>query len=198
MSITSHPPSISIVKYDNTYGTIAGNNDVKIIDPERKNYNIDHENRVLLVRNPKTATTSIREAWDKPITRVDYEQALKFNRYYTIMFVREPADRFISAVSQFWPRKKPLEIIKRIRDADPFTINKHIRPQWTFKDGLRIDYLGKFEHLKRCWQDIQDMYGFADLPVRNKLKDDRRKTLTIGERKIVEEIYARDYEEFGY
>jgi hypothetical protein len=168
---------------------------------ERRNYCIDHRNKVVWVRVPRVASSSIKAAWPEPLApNRPYGQAKKVDdSYLTIMFVRDPLRRFISAwdfkgvrCHEFNRRITLDRAIKQLEKKDPFDVDRHFRPQWTFEEGLRIDFLGHHETIENDWLKVMDLTNVKPLPHVNASRG-KRTQLTKEQQLRLIEYYKKDY-----
>lgn len=130
-------------------------------------------------------------------------------------FVRHPLDR-LRSVYDYHILKSHLERSSNLRER--FTpgmsfrlfvdrvleepdYDSHYLPQCEMTD--RVDYLGKFENLSDDWRDFRDWAG-VDLPDLQHINANRKTTgcslseLTEYQRRRLNEIYAGDFERYGY
>lgn len=160
---------------------------------ERNNYVIDYDRRIVWVRIPRTATSNMRKAFDvgnKLGRSMSIEKALKVDPYYyTIAFVRNPLTRFVSALRRV---AKPI--------VDPLIYldytDKHFRPQWTFLEGLTVDFIGRFENMHEDWEKLRQMFDYPIIP--GGPRNNKYLHLTDEQIKKIKAFYAKDYEMFGY
>lgn len=130
-------------------------------------------------------------------------------------FVRNPYDRIWStfhAAKQHGGVKRPnlkdsfLEMLRDIADGVPVVL-PHQRPQVDFicddDRNILVDFVGRFEHIEHDWCSVLQILimGFVELPHENKsehgdwidyFSESPESTL------LVEQIYADDFETFGY
>lgn len=177
------------------------------VRPERNNYCIDHKQKIVWIRVPKVASTSIREGWIDNLKRNEsYQEARRHDHYYTIMFVRDPVDRFMSAYVKNWRRypkksesyagqyyvKTITELYEEMQGKDPFSLDRHLRPQWTFAEGLKVDFLGHFETLQEDWAKLQEKFKLNDLP--HKMSSGKKKPLSDTLDYKLRQFYQKDYD----
>jgi len=165
-----------------------------LLKPERNNYCIDNKNNIVWIRVPKVASTSIRNAWKHTIPRNQgIEAAQQAINCYVVMFVRNPLDRFISAWRLNLYRYPFTELVDRVIDIDPCQVDRHVRPQWTFAEGLRVDFTGHYETIADDWKLLQQRYSLNDLPHKNR---SQRKPVDIDSatRRKLMEYYKKDYD----
>lgn len=116
--------------------------------------------------------------------------------YDLIAFVRDPVQRFLSVWDWMRNRISDFSFMKQ----DPTTVDKHLRPLYTFPNILEVDYLGRFEALENDWGNLQKRYSlgpFRKPPVVIGTKK-WDKLLTREELKRVVDYYSTDFETFGY
>lgn len=147
----------------------------------------------------------------------------EFNDYFKFAFVRNPFDRLVSAFF-YLNSKASNEYGERIRNKylakyngkfDKFcldffnnesNINKviHFQPQTTFvcdDDTVIVDYIGKLENMESDFKFVCSKigYDYESLAIHRKGKHRHYTSYYTDEtRKIVEHIYQKDMDLFGY
>jgi hypothetical protein len=150
-------------------------------------------NKYLLIRIPKTASTSICQALNESIphkTAIEWQRELAdFNERFKFSIVRNPYQRFISMCKFF--QVKP----------EDFGSNVHFRLQadFLFKgNNLLVDYVGRFEDLDNSWKYICERIGKLYQPLKYK-KVNRGDKLKVEDIKdIVLKYYRRDFDLLNY
>ena len=148
------------------------------------------EKKLLFIHIPKTGGTSITKAFGlKEIHHLNlqyYEGQLKdkmerLEDYFKFTFVRNPYDRYASAL-------------------DGYQDTSASYPQWQFiydGFGINMNFIGKFENMGRDWKRFCYLADVKlPLPHLNGGKEHRR--LTPDEMHFVESHYERDFKLFGY
>lgn len=137
---------------------------------------------------PKVASSSIRGALAG--TR-GYDPD-----YYTAVFIRHPWDRLVSALYSvlraFQPENERLAMYLE-RPVDD--IDEHVRPQWTFLEGRRIDYVGRYETLTEDWRVLAERFDLPLLTPSNvgKYRPERWQEAPIDWKRWLP-IYRRDFQ----
>ncbi len=140
----------------------------------------------------------------------------EWETYFTFCFVRNPWDR---AVSEYkWCTRKPhqksvgfREFLERVHDpqrSDPEYVVPKPPSNWdlyTIDDQIAVDFVGRFEYLAR---DLQIVCGEIGLPFNDKMFPHAKKTRGSEDRyrdwyddytrRLVEEMYEKEIEAFGY
>lgn len=148
----------------------------------------------------------------------------EFDSYFKFTFVRNPFDRLVSAF--FFLKRGGLNEgdrnwaeanIGRFNSFEDFVHNwvtkenvrtwKHFAPQYQYvfephNSKMQVDFLGFFENLEEDYRHIKvRIKDSLDLQALNKSKNrklDYQGYYTDSMRKIVEQVYYRDIELFGY
>lgn len=145
----------------------------------------------------------------------------EFESFYKFAFVRHPADRLCSAFRflRKGGRSKEdarygKEVLGSFANEDDF-VKKwlkrerlhdylHFVPQYeflrTWGTSPKVDFIGRFENLAEDFETIRSRVGGK--PLKNLNSSERQETwqevLSDQSRKLASEIYAVDYELFGY
>jgi len=137
--------------------------------------------------------------------------------YFKFTFIRNPYDRMVS--EYFWRKDAGRYAEKHdnfkdfvffVKNAIENKINKHytfwrLKPLWEYvydRDGNKlVDYVGRFENLKKDFKIICDMAGVTKAKLRHYGKMERtayQDYYNEDLRRIVHEIYREDFDLFGY
>jgi hypothetical protein len=105
------------------------------------------------------------------------------------------------------------ENFEKIKNLDNHRHWVHLIPQYKFltfykgedialswHDGEALDFIGRFENLKNDWKFVCDKVGVSDeLPhIRNDEHLDLRSFMTLKSKKMLSEIYAKDFDLYNY
>jgi hypothetical protein len=182
----------------------------------------------IFVHIPKTGGVSIVQSlFGSSVgghrTAMDYRVIFgpkAFADYFKFAFVRHPADRLMSAFwflknggmheeDTAWARAN-LEPYDTVEDFVSGWLTpesaagwRHFRPQCDFvcdQDGrLLLDFVGRFERIRSDFAVVADRLGIeATLGHSNSSVGRRRDSLSPTGLAVVEQVYRRDYEMFGY
>jgi hypothetical protein len=196
------------------------------LSPLTYNITVSHPHRFLWFRNAKVGTRTILGFLDDQqvddrllvLSLTQYPTAA-FADYFKFGFVRHPLDRFISAwqdkvhqQNHFrfgpakWERMKTIEnfaawVAKQdLRDLA--TTDRHVALQSRLIDLTQVDYLGRMETFGSDFSAVCSTIGLEwTEPVRQNQSQPRgvsRDNASAELRSMVEEMYARDYQVFGY
>lgn len=134
------------------------------------------------------------------INRQFDETAFKF------AFCRNPYDRVLS--HYFYAQKRHPDIIDPGMSFIDFShyiysrgIRKTFRPQYTWIDGIKMDFIGRYENLKEDIKTVSARIGakFKDIPKRNQTKHKPYQEYYCETSKAnIDRFYAIDFEKFGY
>ncbi|WP_289031851.1 sulfotransferase family protein [uncultured Paraglaciecola sp.] len=158
----------------------------------------------------------------------DYIEKNKFSSYFKFSFVRNPWDRIVSEYNyrDYYKNMTFSEFItKGLPHKSKYSDDyRHLIPQYDFlyddKGKLLVDYVGRFEKLQDDFDHVCAQLGFSDtqLPHTNsskiessltsrdlltKTKNNKKHKLYTDyyddvTRKLVEIMYLKDIEAFGY
>jgi hypothetical protein len=134
---------------------------------------------------------------------------------YRFSFVRNPFDRLVSAYfSKVRSSEKNLlrqpgvytgmpfgEFAEAVCASSDEESDWHVRPQWTFFDGVRMDFVGRMEQMRKDWARVAGVIGVPpDLPHSNKsgTREGYRAFYDDELAGRVAERYRTDLEMFGY
>ena len=84
-------------------------------------------------------------------------------------------------------------------NEDPYTIDKHLRPLWTFNIE-NADFVGRFERLKKDWETLAFKYALGPFirPEYKVYQYTWDEVVTKDELMKVVDYYSRDFEQFKY
>jgi hypothetical protein len=111
------------------------------------------------------------------------------------MFVREPVNRLLRMwVNRFYKKYPDLDkFIKTLVKQEPFDLDRHLRPQWTFAEGLDVDFLGHLETINEDWDKLRERFRLKPLP--HKLKSTRPlPEISDNLLTLLHEYYKKDYD----
>ncbi|GAA4103166.1 sulfotransferase family protein [Zhongshania borealis] len=156
-----------------------------------------------------------------------YLSKSEFNNYYKFSFVRNPWARIVSEFN-YRNHHKNISfkefITKSLPDKNNYSdAYRHVMPQYNFlhddKGNLLVDFIGRFENLQDDFDFIGRQLGFNRtllphinsskkyslkdrLNIFKNTKTEKRNHYTeyydLETRKIVENMYSKDIETFGY
>jgi hypothetical protein len=171
------------------------------------------------VRVPRTGTASLgsilnvggghmpvvdikRRFENNPPTSVKWDDLFKFG------FVRNPYTRFVSAYYNLHLDEKEGDINRFIQDEDKMNqLWKHehtlVRPANEYlcdEDGkIMVNYVGFFEDLHNHWNFIFEKLGVKEPTIVHSNRTDRpKKKLTKKSKRILYDIYRKDFKIFVY
>lgn len=187
---------------------------------------ISEEHGFLFLHVSRTGGTSVGKALfgpnyvHRPIPLRELEKWLSIDRYFKFCFLRNPWDK---AVSQYFQARKPNNLMDTGRYLEYLSANQLTFSEWIKKitehvpskhlewsgiemvsdagGNAKADFIGKFERLQ---EDFDKLCEVLELPRRE--LDHQNRTEREGyteyydeeSRSLVERIYARDIEYFGY
>jgi hypothetical protein len=142
---------------------------------------------------------------DNPPTNLKWEELFKFG------FIRNPYTRFASAYYNLGHDKEH-DINDFIQDKEKMDTlwkeeNVLVRPANDYlcddEGNIMVDYLGRFEDLHNCWNYIFEKLGMTEHQNRMMITHVNRtnrhkKELTPESKKILADIYDRDFSIFKY
>lgn len=150
--------------------------------------------KVCVVRNP----------WDRFVSAFSYLNAIDDNLMHSdrdIKFANENLRRFDN-VNDFL---NEINLNKKLRKK---ILNwTHFKPQYKYifvNDKNKVDYMCKFENLPSSYENIKNALNLdsGSVLLERNVNKERKKSywdyFTYDSAKIIEEIYAKDIEEFGY
>ena len=187
---------------------------------------IDNNNKFVFVAIAKTACTSVHRRFDiheDPIPSIYHmhlrdilEENPDAKDYYKFAFVRNPYDRLLSAYYnfRFSPEHKdwayPIYKYDMFRDFVLDIENSgcldfiHLSSQFDFLrvgDSIGADFVGRYENLNEDFAKVETHLGLShvELPVVRTSRHPHYTLMYDDEmKKKVQEIYEKDFEEFGY
>ena len=208
-----------------------------------KSINVLLNNKVVYVENPKVGSSSIKLLLDKaccrdwsidprnvhtdrqipPPGQVGWSkiESMLEGPSFVFTFVRNPADRVVSAYRDKMPkikfRSKINETLGRADKAasvsfddflaalaqqTPAEMDPHWRPQAdnVMIEAIKYDYVGKLELFDESLTFIKENSELPDVPTvhRNASKSKEEPSVDASQQRRIEEIYAVDYEKFDY
>jgi hypothetical protein len=136
----------------------------------------------------------------------------KWNEYFKFVFVRNPYDRAVSGWNYNMETNKlniDFNIYMRMQDIVSDDEYWHcFLPQSESvcdeNDNYFVNFVGKFENLEEDFQKILKLIGFNDIKHNFEIKKNNRKHNSYKKYydqetlNIVNEIYSKDFELFGY
>ena len=148
----------------------------------------------------------------------------RFRCYFKFSFVRDPCDRFLSAfrflrqgginepdrryMEEFIAGcRTPEEFIARLETDSWFRrralVYHHFRPQADYvcdsSGRVLLDFVGRYERLAKDFMIVRDRLGIsANLPWVNRSRLACRAALDPVHRKLLCQLYERDFDIFGY
>lgn len=134
-----------------------------------------------------------------------------WNNYFKFCFVRNPYHR---AVSDYrWRTRKKnrmdmsfLEFLERMKMHKPRdSVIPHQYDNWpmyTINNQITVDYIGRFESLKNDLDAILAHIGLPSSPLphekRTNKRSDFRQSYGTAERRLVQQLFAAELDQFGY
>ncbi len=185
---------------------------------------IDKDKKFMFICVAKTASTSIRRRLgyyqDPPPEEYHMflEDGLKKHPYakdyFKFAFVRNPYDRLYSCFINLkydghsWAThlKQKASFRDFVMDFEKSEYSKyiHLQPQFNYVkngDKVGVDFLGRFETLNEDFAKIESMIGYTHQQLertRASSKGWEVKFYDYEMKKVVQRIYAEDFERFGY
>lgn len=149
-----------------------------------------------------------------------YEKQFKerYRHYFKFGFVRDPLQRALSAY-HYLLRSPPgrdqaaCELVRKYNSFEAFvdhwlcaeniTRQIHFAPQHYFLQnalgGIDVDFIGRHEHLAADFKTLcTHLHLKAELPHINRSAGAAANNCSAASRRKVRDVYARDYELFGY
>lgn len=198
------------------------------VSPRDYNLTISHEHQLIWFRNAKVGTRSIlHHLGSSPhaenmlvLSAVPFETTT-YATYFKFGFVRDPLERFISAwrdkvvahnkyrfSPKRWEKMQTVENFARwvgeqdLRDIA--STDRHVMMQSALVDLTQVDFLGRMESFDDDLATVCERIGLPVVQqVRRNSSEQAGSALTADTasaelRDVVEDIYALDYQVFGY
>jgi hypothetical protein len=189
---------------------------------------IDDKYRFIFIGIAKTGTQSIQavlggdstvppEKYHSSIKTIHSQCPDKYKQYFKFAFVRNPWDRFVSMyfdftqnTGHFYWSKDLLEYKNFNEFCLDFPQSKwkewiHFLPQFdmlSIDNELAMDFIGRFENLSTDFMTVCNKLYLpkVNLPTLQKSNRDKnyRSYYDHNTTKIIEKIYGKDINEFGY
>ena len=129
--------------------------------------------------------------------------------YKSFCIVRNPVDRFKSAVNMFMNRKKLsitgsddlLDLIEYNKDPNEYSfIKMHCLPQTDPENRLEeVTKVYRLENLKDDWEDLCTFVGLEEMPELVHIgKSTTNLELTSEQKERIYNLYKKDFEELNY
>lgn len=176
---------------------------------------------------PKVGTSSCKRMFMDVLGAREFPylkgNIVKYNKYFKFCFVRNPYTRVVSCYINKFKDKNPMskifihctkgfrlnmsfeEFVRVISEVPDEKADGHFRSQHTFvmkNDKLLVDYIGKFENLKKDINFIKKKLGLPKkfkLPNLNRSDNyDYRDFYDEETKDLVSRRYKKDFEVFGY
>lgn len=181
----------------------------------------------LFIHVPKTGGNAIKNThlfhdsifFDHASVRDVIKWGKKYKTSYTI--VRNPYDRLVSAFFYLQQggeknNKRDLERMKKqqkyknnfkefVKHLHDFIEENHYKPQYTFltdnNNELKVDHILKQESLNNDYMKLQQLYGYSPVSlkkVNTSKHEDYNQYYDDETRRIVQEVYRKDFELLNY
>lgn len=186
---------------------------------------INRNRKFVFICVAKTASTSIRRYFghkkDPPPEEYHMflEEGLRQHPYardyFKFAFVRNPYSRLFSIYKDFHKRhnhqwdseiKSKNTFESFILDLENSGYSKyiHLQPQFEyvrFQNQIGVDFLGKYENLNEDFKKVETILGLPSkelIKIRASGNQPLRPNYTDEMKKVVQRVYAEDFERFGY
>lgn len=173
---------------------------------------ISNFNSYLRFGRTKRRFDFLKALFYKNILKKEFTGNFSYNNYYTFSIVRNPYDRLVSHfawLDQKWYKNIPAEkekfndFIEYSHSKKLFESNRHLLPQYKYiteKNKVVVDILLHFENLRNEFTQLCQEFNIqVDLPTRMVSKhEDYFYYYTQHSKKLVYNIYQKDFELFGY
>lgn len=183
---------------------------------------ISHKYKAIYFPINKVANTSLKESLGKDfkIIKINNLKKINLKGYFKFTFVRNPYDRIVSCYTDKikWPAEsdviasRPMklwedmtfkEFVRAVKTISDESADFHFRSQHRFTRRYKMNFIGRFENLKKDYLKICGEIGIKTsqkLPHRRKSsrKKDYREYYDEETKKLVQERYKKDIELFGY
>lgn len=198
-------------------------NKLREINP-KFNSHIDHQRKFIFIHNPKAAGTTMWKILKLPKNNIKNHFTPTFlvsptiwEKYFTIVVIRNPLDRFISAYFELTDKNYNGYYFRKYPDIHSFTPRQCFErlrnglfmttPQYRyvrhFLSNKPVDYIIRFENLQddtnRLGKTLNIKIPKKQVPHLNKRKYD--KNIVLKDKKLVKDIkeyYHHDFALFGY
>ncbi len=134
-----------------------------------------------------------------------------WNEYFKFAFIRNPWSRILSQYSWWTQRKWDDEKntgarVKNMKNFGEYLIQKigivpNQKIQLFDEDVSLVDYIGRFEYIEEDFKEVCKLLKFKNVDLLFENKTNHRDYRTYYDKKsieIVEEIYNKDIESFGF
>jgi hypothetical protein len=102
--------------------------------------------------------------------RCSREEALKHDDLFTVVFVRDPWQRLVSAMyhpldtgGTVWERLE-----RHVWLPKPDDLNQHVQPMSWTTDGFRLDFVGNVDNMASGWKRLGGRFDLPPLTHENK------------------------------
>ena len=187
---------------------------------------INRNRKFVFICVAKTASTSMRRYFDyQPPDpppeeyHMFLEDAIKLHPYardyFKFAFVRNPYSRLFSIYKDFNKRGSHIwdSEIKSKNTFESFILDLegsgyskyiHLQPQFyyvRFQNQIGVDFLGKYENLNEDFKKVETILGLPPkelIHIRVSGNRPLKPNYTDEMKKVVQRVYAEDFERFGY
>jgi len=165
---------------------------------------IPEREKLMFLLIHKNASTSLRKSHDQPEKLEKYYSVEEFNNseYTKVVILRDPWDRFISAIRQVYKlgiSRKTIEgMISYLESHPEEEINTHLVSQSWFLKDRKIDYYLKLENIQEDWKVLEKKFNLNPLPLYRVTEAQKRRNIEVLFDKDLKEralkYLERDYE----